>query len=141
MSNIIEIDMPVTDEFIGDILVCAFDGSYGSSWSWAKSGSSVWPLLKDGQWSEIHIRFDVEDVSSLTLRNLYRKEISEKMYVTVNQETVTVGIARILADKEYSSKFHDRLRDAVAQNDAGEIDANDADCIIQEGLFGKQIYG
>lgn len=137
----IEIEVPVTDEFIGDILVTAFDGTYGGSWFWAKNGSGSWPALKDGQWAEVHIKFDVMSIRNLTLRNLYRQELARRGYVTVDQETITVGIARILSDDSYRQSFRDRIRKAVQELDAGEIDANDADSIVQEGLFGTQVYG
>lgn len=140
MTHKIEIEVPVTDEFIGDILVTAFDGAYGGCWYWAKSGRLDWPELKDGQWATVYIKFDTDCCPSPMQRTVYRQMVASGG-VKVDQETVTVGIARILADEGYPQSFRDRIRIAVQNLDAGEIDANDADCIIQEGLFGKQIYG
>lgn len=136
----IEIEAPVSEEFLGDILVCAFDGNYGSSWEWSRPGCEDWLVTSEGSWKEVRVRFDVEDAPSLALQMDYRAQIRAGG-VKISYEEVTVGIARILSDeRNYTDKFRANIRQAVAENDAGMIDAIDADCIVQEALFGRQVY-
>lgn len=51
----------------------------------------------------------------------------------------------IIADPSIDVSWNDgdrqRCVGAAAMNDAGDIDAGDADCIVQVGLFGEVVYG
>lgn len=56
----------------------------------------------------------------------------------VDFTTLTSGIRGLLeANTNYQI---DALRRAIAEDDGGEIDADLADCIIQQGLFDEQVY-
>lgn len=143
MSNPISIDIPVSlaPDFLGDILVTAFDGQYGGCWYWAGSGEKPWPeIQKDSaNWETVYIKFDVEDCPTEAQIAQYVKDIATGG-VKVGVEEISVGIARILTSEDYSDGLKARVREACVESDAGEIDANDADCIVQEALFGKQVY-
>lgn len=54
--------------------------------------------------------------------------------------TVTEAVGN---EKEIGWHYNQRKHVILAnrENDAGEIDAGDADCIVQLGVFGKVIYG
>ena len=143
MSTPISIDIPVSlaPDFMGDILVTAFDGQYGGCWYWAGSGSKPWPeIQKDSaSWATVYITFDPADCPTPGQTEQYRKDMKNGG-VRVGLEEISVGIARILASDDYSDGLKARIREACMESDAGEIDADDADCIVQEALFGKQIY-
>lgn len=61
---------------------------------------------------------------------------------TVTHDTVMDGIRRILdGTVKISQDLRDHLAAGVSEGDAGEIDSDVADCIIQVGLFGELVYG
>lgn len=61
----------------------------------------------------------------------------------VNYETIALGIERILTGKvKVSSQIVGWiLEDVVAGGEAGSIDADAADCIVQAGLLNEIRYG
>ena len=62
---------------------------------------------------------------------------------TINQDTIVKGINKIVTDS--TVKINDTLRQIITQankeNDAGDLDADAADYIIQIGLFDQIIFG
>lgn len=55
----------------------------------------------------------------------------------VDIEVVASGLSRM----RKAGDMRSHMREADDENDAGEIDAGDADQIVQWGIFGKGIYG
>lgn len=62
----------------------------------------------------------------------------------ITVETIARGIGLIARGECQYATAEDYVRRIAAasrENDAGEIDAGDADNIVQAGLFGKLVYG
>ena len=66
----------------------------------------------------------------------------------IDRETMLKGIGLILSlsDEELSlhGKYRDRIRNCVAAGGVDKVpdyDADDADHVVQVGMFGKVIYG
>lgn len=62
--------------------------------------------------------------------------------VVVDSNTVQLGIQRLLdGSVPIDSIIRGYVFSAVIERDAGHIDADAADCIIQAGVFGELIFG
>lgn len=136
----VKLTMELTPEFCGDVLVTAFDGGYGGSWYWADPSGDAWPVTvsgisDDAVWHEVHIKWDFSDCPSPVMQYLYQEAYKANGYVKVDHEVVRVGLQWAI---DQGRQF---ALEAVREMDAGEIDANAADTIVQHGLFGKEIYG
>lgn len=132
-------DIDIDDEFLSDVFITALEGGI-NYWAWVDeyqhSGDTPHANIMDG-------------------------EDDAKPY-TVTPHTVLLGIAAILSarapyynpnapdpaqrtqcgDMKYLTKgLADTVRSAVIEQDAGEIDASAADCIVQAALFGEIRYG
>ena len=59
-------------------------------------------------------------------------------------DKVAAAIKRII-DGDIDGGLHESIRKTIefanTHNDAGEIDAGDADCIVQVACFGEVVYG
>jgi hypothetical protein len=111
------------EEFLAGVFTTIFE-DYGTN-SWRQVASYHWvDLPKDKVNGRI---VDLQDDG---------KEHS----VTIN--TIRTGIARISrGEVEIGRAYHDRILQASHENDAGGIDAYDADIILQAGIFGEVTYG
>lgn len=74
-----------------------------------------------------------QDSSGNTLEELQKEEHGGMW--TITPETIQKGIEVL-----FSQMLFGDVEKALLKNDIGMIDANDADCLIQLGLFGKVIY-
>lgn len=155
MPITIRMQRELSDEFCSDVLICAFDGSYGGSWYWAEPDRRVevdgvpqspWQILRSGrkdrtgeeigedQWLAVHIRGKEGEETGKAVWDLALEN-----GINVDYQTLRVGIQRIL---DGEAKYHSStLFEAIAEADAGMIDATDADAIVQAGVFGEVVYG
>jgi hypothetical protein len=130
IAGTITIRMDITQEFLSDLLVTAFDGSYGGSWYWARpniqspeQGAKYW-LETDGDlWTVCHIR-DLEDPD--------RK-------FKVDHQVLIRGIEKLFEPGVLPGRGD--IRNAVLAQDSGNIDVDAADVIVQLGCFGELVYG
>lgn len=109
----------------------------------------VWTTAVEGgigYWSQIEgYRWSDEDPSTMggTLHELNDEtdDFDGDQHV-VTMGTITKGLGRI---RRGEVTMNDRLRDAILlanrTNDAGEIDSDAADVIVQAGIFGEVVYG
>ena len=117
-------------EFLGDVVICiAEDYGYNS-----------WRQVSAYHWSDEH-----PENNRVTVHELADLEDEPDISVhKVTIETVATGIARILADGNPIG-LNSAVRKAVfigsQENDAGEIDAEVADCILQAAIFDEYRYG
>ena len=134
----IEAKVVIKKELMESILVTAFDGTYGGCWYWAQWGGMG--LVKNGDdWEKVHIIFDYEDAPTKMMQTCY-SQLGMAGGVPVGYEEISVGIARILNSDEIRDDLREMLLRAVIENDGGDVDADLADCIVQEALFGTQVY-
>lgn len=108
--------------FLADILITAAEG-----------GINYWAITFNYEWSD--------DKPGLTrVQILERGSRNDERWVDIN--TIELGIRRIVGNEV---KINDRTKQdlwlAWGSLDAGEVDAGDADCIVQAALFGTIVFG
>ncbi len=145
MSIQIKVERELDDEFVSDVLVTAFDGSYGGCWYWADSkrvdeNQGPWGYVSEEEgadWAFVNITLQQgDDTGNKVLDAMMQKG------VRVDGEAIRVGIQRIMdGDVGVSDDIRNHIVRGVLEGDAGEIDAIGADCIVQAGVFGELIYG
>lgn len=68
-------------------------------------------------------------------------EDDDKSYA-IDHETVAKGLGKLRrGEGGMNSTMRGAILAADAENDAGQIDAYDADAIVQLGVFGELVYG
>lgn len=111
-------------DFLVNVVVTAVEGGVG-----------YWAELREYKWSEDENRY-------MTGASVEVDAQDGKGWRTVNLDTIREGLAKI---KESSFQINPAVLSAILMgdrnNDAGEIDSEAADCIIQAGLFGELVYG
>ena len=131
----VTIRFKVSPSFIGDILVTAFDGTYGGSWHWARpyekvEGISAFEINKETEtWVAVTVSYEDPNVGG-------------RKATRVGHGTILKGIRTILDCN--SGKFgpaKKNLAESIGQQDSSNIDADLADTIVQAGVFGEIIYG
>jgi hypothetical protein len=125
-------------EFLGDILTTAVEGGTGywaqvSQYQWVDSDGSVrvhsGPRTGEGARAVLHRLNDDES-----------GYVDEGLVIDI--DVIAAGLAKIAAP---GFSINEKLRQEIAyanrHNDAGEIDADHADVIVQAALFGEIVYG
>lgn len=70
------------------------------------------------------------------------REEDEEDDLRIDREVIERGVQRILSgDNVVGQWLLDAVQAAADNYDAGEIDADGADAIVQAGLFGEIVYG
>ena len=123
MSEAIKINMTLEldDDFLECIMCTAFEG-----------GSDYWAFARNVERDNYnYISYELCDEEEY-----YDEEEDEEAvkWALVNKQTVAEG-CRISIEKGQP------YAEYILQKDAGMIDANDADCIIQYACFGELVYG
>lgn len=121
-------------EFLGDIMVTAFDGQYGGCWYWAS------PNTRDGEWLIVNDEgAKASDQIWLEARIQDNEDPDEQWMV--NHDVLAKGIERILdGTVEVGRELLGSISQAVQDTDNADIDALGADLIVQAGLFSEQVY-
>lgn len=124
---IININIDLEEQFLYDILT-----------TFVESGWSDW-----ARFTEVNREVDTLDVLSITLIDV---EDSGKSF-DVGIDEVFTGLCRIVGKDndgkhvDISSSILDYVMRGVREQDAGDIDAIGADCIVQAAIFGELVYG
>ena len=128
-SIAVTIELNITEEFLSDILVGAFDGAYGACWYWAQ------PRSKDGAHP---FKVDGDLWRSVTI---IEKESSGEIYKSgvVDYERLLRGIKKLFEPGVLPKRSD--VRNAILQNDGGQLDAEGFDIIVQLAFFGELVYG
>lgn len=137
----IKTEVEVPQGMLSDLMITAFDGTYGSCWTW--SGPN--PAPGKGFNVQESNEAGTEDVW-LSVDIVLDEPVEENgpTEFTVSHQTLVLGMQRILDEDSLThdvwKKFCDRIRQGVFDDDAGELDAGDADAIVQWGLFGQEVW-
>ena|SRR3990167_3887069 len=125
----ITLDFDLEEQFLKDVLVTICEGGL-CSWAhcervWDQTGEGL-----DRSYTKARIRYDHQD----------QPEGSRTESFTMTLDAVAQGFRNLLAP---DFKIGDRIPiiAAIMEDDAGQIDANAADCIAQAVIFGELIYG
>lgn len=123
LNRTIPLSLPVKEQFLKDVLTTAVEG-----------GINYWAAC-----SEI-VR--AEDLSVVQVELTPAEGPDDFKKATVTIDTVALGIQRVLSyGFKVSPGIVKDIMEALHTDDAGCIDAMDADVIIQAGLLGEIVYG
>ena len=112
-------------DFLSLVVITAVEG-----------GINYWAETDRYKWNEQSGNF--KD-ASVVVRDLEGNLPAEWTPVTL--ETIEAGLSNIRKDTNSQSYLIPSILNADRTNDAGNIDADAADFIVQYGLFGKAVYG
>jgi hypothetical protein len=127
-------------EFLSDIITTAIEGGTGY---WAQV--SQYQYVMDGELS-VCVGKRNGDGAKATIHELDEDDVEGSGYkkegVVIDIDTIAHGIGLILSGKV---GIHDRLEELLKRgnerNDAGDVDADVADMIVQAALFEEIRYG
>lgn len=147
MTRTITLTLPMQAEFLSDIIINASETSY--SWFSFDLGKRRWrdhngnpltnhealerrPPDSDSDYVCVScpLRYDRPDDDEGTLKGRF----------TLDHDAVAEGIRRIVSG-EVKCGMRDDIAAAVAAQDAGCIDANLGDLIVQAAVFNEIVYG
>lgn len=125
MSDEVHIRVQLPDDFPFSVFVTAMEG-----------GVNYWFRARVYRWNAN----GKDDLYGFHAYGVPLEEDNERL---VDRETVLRGIAAVCGDDDIGlhERWRDQIRRAVGSGDAGDIDADLADNIVQAGLFGKVVYG
>jgi len=125
-------------QFLSDIITTAIEGGIGY-WSACSQYQYDW----DGETRRSVGELVEGERTRATVQEL--DDSSGEYTGTVHEitiDTIARGIGKI-RDNEFgiNSQIRKWITEGDRENDAGMIDADAADCIVQAGLFGELVYG
>lgn len=127
-------------EFLTDILITAVEGGVNY---WAQAGGYRYsgPAKDRG----VTLYIDDIDESDVLLDVIHDEnpDDPEQVVTRVTLADIEEGIRRILYEDDFkaSGQLLVAVLEPSANNDAGEIDAEIADIIIQAAVFGELVFG
>lgn len=112
---------PERQEFLNDIVICVVEDY----------GSNPWRQVRD---------YDPDEPSAIIMELNDFDEVEAEHQL--NREVIAKGLGKI-ADPAFNinSEMRGNIVGGSAENDAGNIDAYDADAILQAAIFGELVYG
>ena len=128
------------EEFLSDIIIGAIEGGT-NYWAQVHQYQAIDSLDKGA----VQIMFGRKHTSAEDTRATIR-ELDEfgveftGPFHEITYATVRKGLKLLIADESLPEGWRKRLREADRENDATNIDASDADDIVQMGLFGELRY-
>lgn len=140
MPATISIPVEVSDEFLADVITCAMEGGIGY-WSVA----SHYQYISDA--GEVCVHAGTRSSGDRDDTYAVVREIDDDGEATgdphtIDSETIVKGLGLITGPEfRMGAKQRGGILAAVSTHDAGMIDSDDADVIVQAGLFGKVVYG
>ena len=122
-KNEVSLKLAMTNEFLGYVASAAIEGGINH---WAR-GQDYNPDDEVGSWITIKSAYPTED--NFPKFRLDRALLVRGIQLIVDDETRPVNRA-----------IQKTLIIAIATDDAGDVDAEVADCIVQVGAFGELVY-
>jgi len=119
--------------FLFDVFVCALEGGIGY---WGRA--SVYRWAKSGVDTRIA---SVEEAQDLDGFHAVVREDSEDEDLRIDIDVIATGVNAIIKGEHVRDDIKTYVKEGSRDNDAGMIDSDAADCIVQLGLFGKVVYG
>lgn len=118
---------PEREQFLADVLVSIVeDGGYNG-----------WRRIIGGTY-----RYEPAAEAFVSIREIGDGNPEESALHDVTPDVIAEGIAKMQRGEiQVNSELLGWILAGSAKNDAGDIDAEAADCILQAALFGELIYG
>jgi hypothetical protein len=136
MSTTIMVKVDLADDFLDDVRVTATEGGIG-----------YWANVVDYTWREpdgrtVVVTHDPDDMADLHVAALASYYANGCAGVVIDRAAIARGIAALLDGSVPVGKYLlDMISTGVREGDAGEIDSDGADVIVQAAIFGKIIFG
>lgn len=126
----VSFDIDIYEDFVSDIIIGALDNPYGGSRYWVDNVKVKSNGAKD---------ILDEVFFSATFDDSYA---DHPTHYFVDADKIVKAIQTILSNTlTISSSIYDMLAKAVRENDAGYIDADVADVVLQVAVLGEIVYG
>ncbi len=134
----LSLDMTITRENVSDILCTAL---YGGVWYWCPKVHVVGEVDSDKECYEDKLADHLFNGGTIDFYEDEEETGDEDDFIPrpLNLESLVKGIKRFI--EEYSSCLPVTRSGGRLELECGEIDANDADTIIQLACLGDVIYG
>jgi hypothetical protein len=129
MSYTITIKKTLSDEFLADVMCTMIESGYDSIFHW--EGLNLKTLDRDENGYPVWIVLEC-DSPYLELK---------RHSVSISRDNTAKAIERILNGDVPLGYPREYIQRAVAEDDAGDIDATAADCIAQVIAFNEVVYG
>lgn len=142
------------EQFLADIITAAIEGGTGY---WASVARYKWEDREPKHvCAAIIVTDDDEGRAKRRAAGAAKREATGEAKLTVDEalaiegsdvhaitiETIAAGIGRITrGELTIREDLRRLIAEASRENDAGDIDADAADCIVQAALFGELVYG
>lgn len=135
------------EQFLGDIITAAVEGGTGY---WAQVSQYQWldrfsVTLGVAETAEISVSVGQRqgEQTRATLHEMNDDETGYKAEgLNLTLDAVATGIGRIVrGDVAINANLRKLIGQASRENDAGNIDADAADVIVQAALLGDVVYG
>lgn len=131
MSNSLVLSMSVSDDFLEMVMVTAFDDPHGACWYWA---TPVRSSVLSG--SYLTLEDDGKTWKSVWCTATDSENDTEYAVIVVDKHALMHGLRLAVQDGHDSD-----IVKAVQDDDAGMVDGDMADAIVQYGVFGEIVYG
>lgn len=138
---------PARIQFLTDVLTTAVEGGIGY---WSRAEDYCWSV-EDPAERGVTLHVSAEDIEpgDLTLPFGHSTGTDSWSGETIPFYTVRVGLPDIArgvgivtrGEAGVASDYVGRIHGASIENDCGDMDALDADIVVQAAIFGKVIYG
>jgi hypothetical protein len=117
---------------------------------WASDGVGYWSQASEYRWFSPDLEGGTAEPGPDGTANAYATlhetetddgELGPPLTLAVADIRRAFGLLRLGTPKGWNDTDVRRMLDAYQDCDAGEIDAGDADCIVQVALLGEVVYG
>lgn len=127
----LKIELP--DTFLDDVRTTATEGGIGY---WSETLDYTW-RYPNGR--TVLVPLDVDETLDPATRTAV---VDGQTGIVVDRDVIARGVGYLLdGTVRVGTYLLDMVTAGVRQGDAGEIDSDGADVIVQAGIFGKIIYG
>lgn len=133
-SKTVTIAVDVSDEFCSNVLITAFDGSYGACWYWAQPST----VPDNGRWLTVSgVKGDDDRLWETVTIDCADEDLSGKV---VDHAAIRSGIQKMLGIDKINPTLREALITGLVTDDAGDVDAEVADVIVQMFVFGELTF-
>lgn len=127
MASTIKISIELTTEFLRDVMTTMVESGGHAVWYW-----------DDGEIMAVQRDSDL-NVTSLTMKG--RDGNGERFTCVVTEDKVAKALEKIMSGDMVGDYLMTYITRGIREQDAGDIDAEAADCIAQVIAFGELVYG
>lgn len=110
-----------------------------------EGGITYWAKVLTYRWQDP--KRDYRPDTHATVRDAEDEDEEEPWIYEINAQSIILGLSRLASGEvgagspAAEESWSDALRKVLAGEDDLNLDASDADCIVQAALFGEIVYG